>query len=353
MCLHGYAQETNEEPLIKATSKKGSCCTSGSCCNGNMTPAGIMTDHIHAKGEWMVSWSYMDMEMKGNRTGTAKTSDSAMYAKGYMMAPTTMSMRMHMAMVMYGLTDKLTLMGMGGYVSYDMKMAMPGMMIMPGMTDPSSTMGMTSSGLTDTRLSALYNIPQKNERTRLIASVGVNIPTGSIEAKGPTVLGANERLPYNMQPGTGSWSVQPDLTYVLQAGKWNVGVNAGGDIKLNFNSLGYRQGDQGHGTVWAAHDVFKFMSASVRGEYVHTYRIAGSDSVLAIPVYEQLDPTTSTRHYGGEWLNAYVGLNFHTNVRILEKFQLQAEYGLPVYEKLNGPQMSVHSSLAATLQYRF
>ncbi|MEQ8937882.1 MAG: hypothetical protein RLT30_04205, partial [Gammaproteobacteria bacterium] len=32
-------------------------------------PIGVMGDHMHSKGEWMLSYRYMYMEMAGNRIG--------------------------------------------------------------------------------------------------------------------------------------------------------------------------------------------------------------------------------------------------------------------------------------------
>ncbi|MCH1495007.1 MAG: transporter, partial [Rubripirellula sp.] len=32
-------------------------------------PAGLMGDHLHKTGEWMVEYKYMNMYMDGNRAG--------------------------------------------------------------------------------------------------------------------------------------------------------------------------------------------------------------------------------------------------------------------------------------------
>jgi hypothetical protein len=349
--LYGHAQQTDGiEALIRTKKTSGACCTNGGCCDGSQTPAGVMSDHIHAKGAWMASYMYMNMMMKGNRTGTAKTDDKALYHDNYMMAPETMSMQMHMGMLMYGVTDRLTLMAMGGYTTFKMSMGMA--MQMPGMTEASMNMSTRTSGLADTRISALYNFSQK-ETSRLIGGLGVNLPTGTIRATGSTMLGNDQRVPYDMQPGTGSYSILPDITLVRQAGNFSYGANAGADIKLNKNTLGYRQGNLYHATAWAGYRFFPFVSTSLRAEGIMTDKISGVDPVIANPTYQQYDPTTNTAHYGGKRGNIYAGLNFHFSERIVKNLQLQVEYGMPVYENLNGPQMSVHSNMLATMQYRF
>lgn len=325
-------------------------CGSGCCCGYSQAPLGVMTDHIHSKGEWMASYTYMNTLMQGNRTGTAKASDKTVY-QNYMMAPEKMTMQMHMAMLMYGVTDRLTLMGMAGFAASNMTMNMAAM-TMPGMTMPSSTMASMSSGITDTRVYGLYNFSGKEEQ-RIIASMGINIPTGIITATGTTMLGDNQRLPYDMQPGTGSLSILPGITYVRKMSLYSFGADAGADIKLNTNALGYKWGNMYHADAWAGYKVLPFLTGSVRAECISADKIAGSDAAIAIPVYEENDPTTRTDNYGGKWINLYIGVNIHFNQRVLNRFSLLAEYGMPVYENLNGTQMSLHANLLAGLQYSF
>ncbi len=92
----------------------------------------------------------------------------------------------------------------------------------------------SSAGLADTKVYGLYNL-SNNINRRIIASVAVNIPTGSIRTTGTTMMGENQRLPYDMQPGTGSYSLLPGITYVQQYGKFSFGADAGADIKLANN----------------------------------------------------------------------------------------------------------------------
>ena len=70
--------------------------------------------HAHPAGMWMVNYKFMHMAMDGLRDGTRnvpvdKVSPVGSKPYGYMMTPTNMTMDMQMLMVMYGLTDRLTL----------------------------------------------------------------------------------------------------------------------------------------------------------------------------------------------------------------------------------------------------
>jgi len=82
-------------------------------------PISVMGDHMHKKGEWMLSYRYMFMDMDGNRDGTRRVSDDAVLAD-YPVTPRKMDMEMHMLGVMYGLTDRVTLMAMMPFARLDM-----------------------------------------------------------------------------------------------------------------------------------------------------------------------------------------------------------------------------------------
>ncbi len=359
-CMISVCSYAQQEEHHIPTENKDKSCEGSCCCDGNsQAPLGVMTDHIHDKGTWMLSYSYMNTRMKGNRIGAKQASDAMVY-QNYMMSPETMNMTMHMAMLMYGVTDRLTLMAMGGYMTNSMNMNMDtagGMMFMngqwmsmPGYTNPG--MQTSTSGFTDTKLSALYNFSNKANQ-RIIGSLGISLPTGSINATGTTLLGDNQRVPYDMQISTGSYSLAPGITYVRKKGLWYFGADAGADLKLNFNSLGYRVGNSYHASTWAGYQLLPWVSATLRAEGVHTARISGSDSVIAIPVYQTSDPTTKTSNYGGDVVNLYLGFNFHIMKPVLDKFRILAEYGMPVYQNLNGTQMALKSNLYLGVQYSF
>jgi hypothetical protein len=356
LVTNSFGQDSSaSHPSISISSDDKVCNDGICCCSGNsQAPLGVMTDHIHGKGTWMFSYTYMNTSMQGNYIGTDKASDNTVY-KNYMMAPETMSMHMHMAMLMYGVTDRFTVMAMGGYMVSNMSMSMSSAgMNMPGMVMPAGSMNMQtqSSGITDTRISGLYNF-SKTSGQRIIGSLGISLPTGSIKATGVTILGDNQRLAYDMQQGTGSWSIEPDITYARKYGHFYWGANVGADIRLNYNSLGYKDGNVYHGTAWAGYQFLPFLSATFRAEDVHTNTISGYDPVINNPVYQENDPTTRTSNYGGTCINTYVGLNFYLMKPVLDHFRLMAEYGIPVYQNLNGTQMAAKANLLAGLQYSF
>ena len=93
-------------------------------------PIGVMGDHMHDAGEWMVSYRYMNMEMEGNRNGTDRVSPEAIVSgsanpfappANLRVVPTEMTMEMHMLGAMYAPSDDVTLMAMLPYLENDMR----------------------------------------------------------------------------------------------------------------------------------------------------------------------------------------------------------------------------------------
>jgi hypothetical protein len=348
-----YGQDTSAH-ANNDSKQKNECCADSKCCPSLQIPVGVMTAHVNSKGQWMLSYLYTNSIMEGGQVGTTKIKDD-LHNGDYQMSPQSMSMQMHMVMAMYGVTDRFTIMGMWGFSVNDMSMRMDNtQMGMPGMSMASGSMSMTSSsgGITDTRLYGLYNFSRSSGR-RLVGSMGIVIPTGTIHATGETTLGSNQRLPYAMQIGTGSFSLAPDVTYYSLQDKFTYGINIGADIKLNYNQLGYKAGNSYHANIWGNYQLLQFVSCSIRAEATDMGKITGADPAMDIPAYQSADPSSKTSNYGGTWLNIYGGVNIRVNQMVLKKWTFRVEYGIPLYQNLNGTQTSLHGNLLSGIQYNF
>ena len=97
-------------------------------------PIGVMGDHIHSKGGWMLSYRYMTMNMQGNLKGTSSidadtivTTEANRFFGMPGMPPTLrivpldMTMDMHMMGAMYAPSDRVTLMLMTNYWNKSMQ----------------------------------------------------------------------------------------------------------------------------------------------------------------------------------------------------------------------------------------
>ena len=164
-------------------------------------PAGIMGDHMHHKGGFMLSYRAMFMTMRENLEGGREADHMAMHMN-YMMVPDEMVMSMHMLGVMYAPSDRVTVMVMQSIIKKEMSM-----MHMAG-----KDAGSRTAGLSDLNISALVSLVKK-QQTSLHFNSRVSVPIGSVTQSTSTTMSDNVRLPYPMQIGSGSLDLMAGATF--------------------------------------------------------------------------------------------------------------------------------------------
>ena len=321
-------------------------------CIRNVTPAGVMISHVHPKNEWMVSYRYMQMGMGTPIQGSTSISELDVY-NTYLAYSPLMRMDMHMVMGMVGISDRLTAMVMVNYLSNSMSMNMLSghMHTMPGMSMSTDThMEMNTNGLGDTKLHALYGIIKTNA-TQLVLSVGTSLPTGSMQQKGLSddMFYAGSRLPYMMQLGSGTWDALPGITFVTQKSKWAFSGQIQGIVRLNKNKIGYRFGNEVSATTWLGYNWWKGFGSSVRLEGTWAEKIEGLDNTI----YAYNEIAANTNNYGGTRLQGLVGLSYQFEEGFVTDHRLAVEYGLPIYQQLNGIQNKSNQTWMASWSYSF
>ncbi|MEM6475860.1 MAG: transporter [Pseudomonadota bacterium] len=320
-------------------------------------PIGVMGDHRHAKGEWMVSYRLMHMDMAGIQIGTddvtpeqvATTVPNRFFgAPGQpptlRIVPTSMRMDMHMAGVMYGLSDIITLMVMGNYVTKEMDH----ITFQGGMgTTQLGNFRTTTADLGDTKVAALIGLTDT-----LLINAGVSIPTGTIteEAQILTPMGGTPtvRTPYPMQIGSGTFDLEPGITYRDQSENFGWGAQVRGTIRLGENDQGYSFGDRAMATVWAQAAITPGVAISGRVQAETLGQVDGMDPLIIGPVQ-----TANPDFQGGETVTAFAGLNFAATGGALKGWRLGVEGGVPLVQDLNGPQMPTDFTLTVGVQKSF
>ncbi|MCI5050434.1 MAG: transporter [Rickettsiales bacterium] len=311
----------------------------------NHAPIAVMGDHTHKSGEWMTSYRYGQMRMDGNRSGTSDVSVSDVHAN-FMVAPTEMTMEMHMFGLMYGWSDNFTIMGMLPYVEKEM--------------EHRTRMGMNftteTKGLGDAKISGLYTIhdstgregnPRVGDKAHL--NFGLSFPTGAIDERDDTPAMANAKLPYPMQLGSGTYDPMFGATYVSYKEQWSWGAQATAVLRLAENDENYRLGNEYKASAWVAHNIGDFLSGSFRLEGLWWGDIHGADADLN----PMMVPTARTDLRGGERIDLLVGVNLLKPDGFAEGHRLAAEFGVPIYENLSGPQMSTDYRFTLGWQYAF
>lgn len=317
-------------------------------------PIGVMADHAHKKGEVMLSFRVMHMEMQGNQIGTESTDPETiatavpnifaglpMQPPTLRIVPTEMRTDMYMLGMMYAPSDAVTLMVMGNYIEKEMEHITFQGGMGTGRLDSFTT---NPKAIGDTKVAALFPLlgfPDAKDAVRdeLTFKAGISVPTGSIGQTDDilTPMGATPtvRVPYMMQTGTGTWDLEPGLTYKARRGAFGFGAQAIASIKLGENSADYSFGDVYEGSAWVSYRPAQWLSLSGRVRGRATGRIEGQDQAIMGPVQ-----TANPAFLGGERVDLIGGVNLVATHGGLAGHRIGLEIGVPVYQDLNGPQMT-------------
>ena len=301
-------------------------------------PISVMGAHPHGIGEWMFSYRYMSMHMDDLYDGDSTINPSQ---ARYAMVPTEMDMNMHMLGFMYAPTNKLTLMAMANYSENSMDMVMTGGMMAGKKTQ------MKSSGMGDTSIGGLYKFYDE-DKGRAHFGLQLSLPTGSTSESFKTPMGMTRHQPFGMQLGTGTFDLLPSLTFVSQpTDHWSWGAQANGRVHLGENNQNYSLGDSIDATSWVARNITEWSSVSARLGAKSWKSISG-DTDNSVNSAMNMSSPADPNNYGGTSIDAGLGLNlWHPT----SGFRVAAEFAVPLYQNLNGPQLGQDWTLTLGTQY--
>lgn len=309
-------------------------------------PIGVMGDHAHKAGEWMLSYRYMNMSMDGLRQGTDSISPSQAFAANYTVTPVSMDMEMHMFGAMKAVSDTYTLMFMIPYWEIEMEHAIfPMAAPLINLNDGSPSFTTRNSGWGDLKAGVIHTFWKDGERNLLLGAM-VSAPTGSIDGTDliPGPGGRIQRqMPAPMQLGSGSYEFRPSITYNSRYDSWSWGSQTSGIIRLDDNDNGYRRGNAINTQAWASKPMGKSLALNGRLAYNYTETIDGAQQGVGLnPPFAPSRRTVTTafwENYGGETLTAAIGANYLFQGGPLKGNRLAAELSVPVYQDLNGIQL--------------
>jgi hypothetical protein len=336
-----------------ASAYVGLCCGK---CGGNM-PMNIPGGGVPETHEFRFKISPMFMRMSGLRDGTDSVDPDDLLGMPvvggqptgkYMAVPTDMDMAMLNLTAGYSFTDDFFAGVMFMYKDNDMDMKFSPMM--QAMTGEGG-FTMKSEGLADTMLMAKYRLYTDDPlipTSQFSMLFGLSVPTGSINQKNdrhPVRARRDERLPYGMQLGSGTFDPTLGLLYQGSSSPMWWGANASYTARLYDNDRDYRLGDEArldlYGMYQLRHDflvqlqlnghyqadIDGEMDESQSGEYGHV--IPGDkNSPFTTPLWD-------TENYGGKQI--FTTLGFQWQPAPLHIVDLNV--GLPLYRDLNGPQL--------------
>jgi len=309
----------------------------GSIRPDSHAPIGVMGDHMHKKGEWMLSYRYMTMKMEGHRRGEDSISAAEVFHRGFDVAVMEMDMDMHMLGLMHAPNDRITLMAMTNYIEKEMIM-----MSNPngggghghggGMgTGHAGVFGHSSRGWGDLQVSSLIRVGN-TDTSPWHLNVGISVPTGSVSEKQGDVF-----LPYGMQLGSGTWDAKIGATYAKSKGSRSWGAQALGTIRLqDEGNSGFARSDRFEATTWYGFRASESISISGRLKYSGEGSLEGHYN----GPHMHRAPNHFTANYGGDIVEGIIGANFVFQSGALEGHRIAFEYGMPLYQQLNGIGMN-------------
>ncbi len=301
-------------------------------------PITVMGDHMHAMGEWMLSYRFMSMDMEGLLDGSSSTTAADIVTKyaeysSPNMFTKEMTMDMHMLGAMYAISDKWTLMGMLNYLDNDMTML--------------NGMSMESNGLGDLKLSGLYDLASWDNGRRVHLNVGISAPTGAVDERSAGTI-----LPYGMQLGSGTWDFLPALTFLGQTDNYSWGAQVGGALRMGDNDRDYSLGNRFDAALFGARKLSDSFSLSIKFDYFSQSEIDGKDSDIEDRRMGMMNnPSFDPASQGRDLSTFGLGLNYYCRNGIFKGHRLAVEWETPLSEDVNGVQLETDSIWSLGWQY--
>lgn len=145
-----------------------------------------------------------------------------------------------------------------------------------------------------------------------------------------------------LQPGSGIWEALPSLTLRVTGERWSWGAQAQARLHLeDRNNAGFRFGDSRGATAWVSKPWGPAVSASLRLAYQWQDVVKGHYNAG----HHHHSPSGRQRNYGGETLNAGIGVNTVVSAGALRGLRIGGEYVFPLRENLNGIQNGLDHGL--------
>lgn len=307
-------------------------------------PIGIMGDHMHKTGEWMLSYRLMYMEMEGLlRTDNSLSDSDYRSDTSFMVRPEKMQMQMHMLGLMYAPTDNITLMAGLPYQVNNMDLSM---------SESGIPFETKSSGWGDAKLGSLIRLPylsSTNHNTHF--NLTFTLPTGSTSERHDTPMMKNALLPYAMQTGVDTWQVEAGFTYSghQQQGRFSWGVQLLRKTALESNSQGYKAGDQTTANTWLSYLLTEQLSASIRLNNIDRDGIEGADMRLN----PMMVSTAVTGNYAMQKTSLFLGANYLFTKGALKGHRLAFEVGQDIDEDHDGIGMDSNTNFVLGWQKAF
>jgi len=319
-------------------------------------PIGVMGDHFHKSGEFMLSIRYGHMSMKGNRLNGIAISDEDVKAlpnplsaipPKLSIVPQKMTMTMAMIGGMYAPSDSVTLMLMSMFMSKDMDLNTYQPMMSRALIGSFST---SSSDISNVSLGALFKIYESHSN-RWHGEITVDKSVGGIDKPDKVLTPMNMHiemiLPYGMQIGDKATRITGAITNVRHIhNNWLVGGQAKAKHVIEHEAWYF--GNTIEINSWVQHQLKRTLSVSARINFKYEDKISGRHSMITGPVQ-----TANPENYGGKQIDVTLGVNVLAQIFSGEEDRIGLELVFPIEQDKYNLQMDSDYELILGYQKSF
>ncbi len=319
-------------------------------------PFGVFGADMPAAGRFILSVAPDFVRRSGTRIGTRGVSSEYIVATTPWFVYPKLNLRLvpqntffatETVGLAYGVTNDLALFVTAGMIEKNIDMlTFKGA---AGLT----RLGMSYTGTqspTDTTVAAVYRIYQ-DDIHRVQINLGLTFPTGgnqnSFTLLQPDGTYATSRAFYAMQLGTGTYDAMPGVIYAGHLDKWSWGLGYRARLPLAANPQGYRWGDLHQFTGWFGYSWLPGITT--------TFRLAGSTQTPIRGTDWHIfgkAQAANPNYYGGQLVEAFGGAIISGKLIGYDSVSIAIEAGLPVYQSLNGPQISKNWQASMALRIK-
>jgi hypothetical protein len=299
---------------------------------------------------WQFNFFYKRSKLNGYLSGRDKVSDNEVYFDGeeprtnnnYPILPTTITQESYIANVSYFLSAEQSISVSLPYIVQ----STDHISLVPDYDE----FNISSDGIGDITINFITSLKDWDNE-KLLLSVGVSLPLGSINEKGDTPRASgDQQLPYTMQLGSGTWDVPLGLSYTHDNGLYRGGANLFAKIRSGKNDRDYRLGNRFAASLWGKWNLNNIFQPKIKMVYQDWGHINGQDDEITVPNRQFPYPAgiTQPSNYGGSKVSLVVGgdIMFYSQV-------FAVEIGKPIYQNLNGIQTKETVNFSLNWQSNF
>ena len=288
---------------------------------------------------WSVGYRYLHVSFSGHRDGTDSLTNeellvppgSTLGDRAFLILPTNIRQEAHVLEVGYRASDRLAWTLLVPYIfqSTEHVSSVPAF----------SEFTIDSDGVGDISVTPSLQVWDRGPHS-VEVNLGASIPVGSISEKGDTPSGGPgdlNQLPYTMQIGSGTLDLLPGVAYRGTRDRWHWTLQAQATLRLGKNFHNYSLGNRYVFAGRLGRVVSDWFEPTIGLRFQHWESIDGEGPGLP-PGPPYAATVADPRRYGGQKMNISVGARMQLDKSWLRLGTIEFSAGLPIYQRLNGPQ---------------